>query len=212
MGLRKRASVFFGSKPPNNVPSVPNLMPQRGNGPPPVPALPTAPPVSALRIAAPPQRHVQKVQKPAIQVTRVTNENIRELRELIRYRYALDCKIWSVGKKVKWYQRDTVEADMRRADAALAKIRNTLDGWDRQEFFETMEQYKRFKEIKNRIENAQARNWEQNPPWIKEEVEVHNGVHEKDGRAIHYARRVSTAQGYANDYRASTGRHYPHGH
>lgn len=154
---------------------------QRGRAPPPMPAMPN---ISELRIApvAPPK--IQKTPKPPVQVTLVTNENIRELRELIRYRYALDCKIWSLGRKVKWYQRDTIETDMRRSDAALATIIDTLDRWDRREYFATMDEYNKFKDIKNRIVDAQTRKWSDNPPWAKVEPELADGRHEMDGRAV----------------------------
>ncbi|KAH8727123.1 hypothetical protein GQ44DRAFT_704550 [Phaeosphaeriaceae sp. PMI808] len=196
MGLKKMKSKFFGSSSSSSTVSSKSSTSQRSSGPPPMPAMPTMPAISGLHIPPPAQRTAQKVQKQPIQVTYVTNENIRELRELIRYRYALDCKIWSVGRKVKWYQRDTVEADMRRSDAALTTIRITLGGWDRPEFFASMEQYKRFKEIKNRIVEAETRNWDANPPWAKEEAEPRISVHEKDGRPIHYVQQVNVARGY----------------
>jgi hypothetical protein len=70
---------------------------------------------------------------------------------------------------------------MRQSDAALTTIRSTLDGWDRQEYFESLEQYKRFKQIRNRIVDARTRTWAEHPPWVKEDTETYNGIHEKDG-------------------------------
>jgi hypothetical protein len=162
--------------------------------------MPAMPAISELRIAAPAPPKIQKAPKPPVQVTLITNEMIRELRELIRYRYALDCKIWSVGRKVKWYQRDTIEADMRRSDAALATIRSTLDGWDRREYFATIDEYKKFKDIKNRIVDSRTRNWTDNPPWAKQDPEPDDGLHEKDGRAVHPSQRSSMLGRYSNGF------------
>lgn len=77
---------------------------------------------------------------------------------------------------------------MRRSDAALATIISTLDGWDRRDYFATMDEYNKFKDIKNRIVDAQTRQWSNNPPWAKAEPELADGLHEKDGRAVqpHY--------------------------
>jgi hypothetical protein len=191
IGLKKMKSRFFGagSAPPPAT-ATPNLSSnsRKGvGGPPPMPAS------RALRIEAPVQRHIQKPQpqKRPIPVSYVTNAMIRELRELIRYRYALDCKIWSIGKKVKSYQRDTVEADMRRSDAALSTIKGILNSWDRQEYFATQEQFERFREIKDRILRANTRTWATHPPWIKHDPAAQFGVYEKDGRPIHYIPRSS---------------------
>jgi hypothetical protein len=135
-----------------------------------------------MHIAPPPQGQLRKTpQKTQEQVAYVTAENLRELRGLIRYRYALDCEIWS-GRKLKWYQRDTVETKMAQADAALEAIHKTLDGWDRPEYFATSEEYNRFREIKRRVVDAETRDWKTNPPWAPEHS---RGVHEKDGRQVH---------------------------
>ena len=198
MNLRKKASKFFrsnGASSSSVAPSMSNA--QRARGPPPMPAMPA---ISELRIAAPTPPKIQKAPKPPVQVALITNEMIRELRELIRYRYALDCKIWSVGRKVKWYQRDTIEADMRRSDAALATIRSTLDGWDRREYFATIDEYKKFKDIKNRIVDSRTRNWSENPPWAKQDPEPDDGLHEKDGRAVHPSYRSSLNGRYSNGF------------
>lgn len=157
--------------------------------PKPVSNRPPLPPIQAnvmLHVTPPDPRQTQKIHKSAgvQQVAYVTAEDIRDLRDLMRYRYALDGEIWEVGKIAKSYQRDTVIVKMKQADAAMAKIRTTLDGWDRPEFFETVGTYDRFREIKNRILEANPRNWETNPPWAKPDTS--RGIHEKDGRPIQY--------------------------
>jgi hypothetical protein len=88
---------------------------------------------------------------------------------------------------------------MRQSDAALTTIRSTLDGWDRQEYFESLEQYKRFKQIRNRIVDARTRTWAEHPPWVKEDTETYNGIHEKDGKAVPYVHRVSVYQPYPHE-------------
>ncbi|KAF1843893.1 uncharacterized protein K460DRAFT_368758 [Cucurbitaria berberidis CBS 394.84] len=174
MGLREMKSRIFKSKP------------KSPNEPPPIPT------TSALHVPPPIQRQQpQKVlQKQPEKIAYVTAENIRELRELIRYRYALDVEIWSM-RDVKWYQRDTLHAKMTRSDAALTTIKSTLDSWDRPEFFETQDEYARFREIKRKIVSGDKRNWTANPPWEKQEMNQSTGPFEKDGRPLQYDIRVS---------------------
>ncbi|CAO2656249.1 Nn.00g050520.m01.CDS01 [Neocucurbitaria sp. VM-36] len=172
LGLRSMKSRIFKSKPKitNEPLPISNIL----NVPPPVER----------------QQPQKLLQKQPEKVAYVTAENIRELRELIRYRYALDVEIWSL-RNVKTYQRDTVRIKMTRADAALATIKNTLENWDRSEFFETREEYARFREIKRRIVSGDKRNWTAHPPWERQEVNPGTGPHEKDGRPIQYDIRVS---------------------
>lgn len=113
----------------------------------------------------------------------VTSAMVRELRELIRYRYALDHKILSVGKKAKPSQRDSVRDDMRRADAAMVTIRNMLENWDNPEHFSTAEQYQVFLEIKARIANGESRDWLRRPPWAEEQHDADDNIYEKDERS-----------------------------
>jgi hypothetical protein len=199
MGLRKMKSKFFGSASSSSASSsISASSSPRSGGPPPVPAISNISASGTQHTQQPSQRETQKSQKLPTQVTYVTNEMIRELRELIRYRYALDCKIWDIGRKARWYQRDTVITDMGRSDAALLAIKDTLSAWDRREYFETAEQHDRFREIKNRIISAETRTWAGNPPWPVEVPENSNGVHEKDGQPIHYVQRVSMGRPYPN--------------
>jgi hypothetical protein len=139
-----------------------------------------------------------KFPKPLIQRVYVTNDMIRKLRELIRYRYALDCRIWSIGQRVKSYQRDTVIIDMERADAALAKIKSMLAGWDKEEFFATEKEFEKFREIKDRIFNADTRTWATDPPWSTDEAMTEPKVHEKDGKPIYYDPRRVISYQYPN--------------
>ena len=103
MNLRKRASKFFrsnGTPSSSVVPPMPHA--QHARGPPPMAVMPA---INELRIPASAPPKIQKAPKPPVQVALITNEMIRELRELIRYRYALDCKIWYDFPDTKWVHR-----------------------------------------------------------------------------------------------------------
>ncbi|OCK87387.1 uncharacterized protein K441DRAFT_701265 [Cenococcum geophilum 1.58] len=100
---------------------------------------------------------------------KVTVEEFRELRELIRYRYALDVEIWGL-RDVKPYSRDAVEERMRKADAALAKIQRTVNNLDKREFFSSHADYERLKEIKHRVLEPGKRDWRLHPPWEEREA------------------------------------------
>lgn len=115
---------------------------------------------------------------------RVTNAMVRELRELIRYRYELDCKIWD-RRAVKVFMRDSVEADMSKADAAMVAIKKILESWDRPEKFSTREEYQKFTEIKARITRSEIRNWTSNPPWSEEgRVAMDGGYYHSNHQTI----------------------------
>ncbi|KAL6709494.1 hypothetical protein ACN47E_001429 [Coniothyrium glycines] len=92
---------------------------------------------------------------------RITAENIREIREMIRYRYALDIKIWK-KKDNKGHARDYLQELMHKSNATLVHIRKILESWDRREYFETDEEHAKFKEIKDRIEYGQKMIWKDN--------------------------------------------------
>jgi hypothetical protein len=137
MGLKKMKSRFFGTGSSSSTSiTVSASSSSRGGGPPPIPAISNISAAGTQYTQQPSQRETQKSQKLPTRVTYVTNEMIRELRELVRYRYALDCKIWDIGRKARWYQRDTVITDMGRSDAALLAIKDTLSAWDHREYFE----------------------------------------------------------------------------
>lgn len=140
-----------------------------------------------------PVQQPKVLQRQPERVTYVTAENIRELRELIRYRYTLDVEIWE-KRNVKRFQQYLIKPKMTRADAALATIIATLENWNRQEFFKTREEYERFCEIKRRIDEGDKRNWTKNPPWEETPIDPQAGPHEKDGRPIQYDVRVSVTR------------------
>lgn len=88
---------------------------------------------------------------------------------------------------------------MRRSDAALSTIKGILNGWDRQEYFATVDEFRRFKEIKDRIMGANTRSWAKHPPWEKQDVHADSGVYEKDGQPIHYVHRVSMPRPFPSE-------------
>lgn len=95
---------------------------------------------------------------------KIKPEEMRNLRELIRQRYAVDLEIWNM-RKVRNRDRPKVEEMMVRADALLAQIRATVNSMDDREYFANDEEYKKFKQIKTRIMSEGKRTWENNPPW-----------------------------------------------
>jgi hypothetical protein len=95
---------------------------------------------------------------------KVTAEELRELRELIRHRYTLDVYIW--GKRnVKPFSRPEVEEKMRQADAALDGIQRRVKAWDRKELFASDTEYRKFAEIKRRVMEPDKIRWLHTPPW-----------------------------------------------
>jgi hypothetical protein len=99
---------------------------------------------------------------------RIEPENLRNLRELLRQRYALDLEIWSL-KSVGVFNRPHVERKMEQADALLRRIRAMVAEWDRREYFRSDLDYEKFKEVKARIELDNKRAWMKNKPWDEDE-------------------------------------------
>ena len=95
---------------------------------------------------------------------KVRPEELRELRELIRQRYALDLEIWGY-RKVANNNRKFVQVKMERADAILDWIKLIISNMDRQDNFSNEEEYKKFEEIKRRIMESGKRSWVLHPPW-----------------------------------------------
>lgn len=122
-------------------------------------------------------QQARQVQKPAVPAPlaqgdapkalmpglKVQPEDIRNLCELIRQRYALDVEIWDL-RHVKRRDRHLVEDKMRRSDAMLRKIYRTVCEWDNPKAFES-EDWDKLQQIKIRIEEDGKRIWATNPPW-----------------------------------------------
>lgn len=122
------------------------------------------PSISEVKTPAFPWRRSKNIKGPDV-VSHVTNEMIRELRDLIRYRHDLDLRIWNVGSRIRWYQRDTVRKDIELAETTLITIRQTLNSWNHPQYFESIEIYNKFCEIWNRIMNTDITDWKRYPPW-----------------------------------------------
>lgn len=95
---------------------------------------------------------------------RVTTEQLRELKDLIRHRYSLDVELWHNRYNDNWSQY-LQEEKIRKADATLVQLKRMVRDMDRRDNFETAEEYKMFKEVRDRILEKGKRNWTDNPPW-----------------------------------------------
>jgi hypothetical protein len=187
MGLLKKTKSLWQLKR-SSIPGIP----------PPLPPVSEVHAPSLPAIQQPPQPRV--LPKPLKPTHHITAENIRELREMIRYRYGLDIEIWK-QRGLKGHMRDNLKENMRRSDAALLAIRKTLQDWDRREFFATEEQYQKFQEIKHRLMTGNKMDWEKNKPWeqsmqqmipIRPSYEMNDRVYEMNGRASSVAQRHSS--------------------
>lgn len=105
---------------------------------------------------------------------KVQPEDIRNLRELIRKRYALDIEIWDL-RHVRLRDQYVVEDLMRRSDATLQKIYRTVCEWASPLAFDSQDDWAKMQEIKRRIEEGGKRFWATNPPW-NEQVLVDRSV------------------------------------
>ncbi|KAF2792511.1 hypothetical protein K505DRAFT_326094 [Melanomma pulvis-pyrius CBS 109.77] len=102
---------------------------------------------------------------------KATKEEIRDLRELIRYRYALDVEIWNL-RDVQDFNRDVVREKMRKSTAALGKIKRIVDNLDDRSYFSSDAEYEKLRQIKFRVSEGGKRDWDRNPPWEEHEEDV----------------------------------------
>jgi hypothetical protein len=140
-------------------------------------------PVDRLRRTSIIQRFLPKKQKPTEEVQigdkipdrpngqKVKAEELKDLRELIRRRYALDIEIWEF-RDVLPADRQVVLPKLVQADALLAKIRRILVFMDRKDIFENENQYKTFCDIKDRMLAPGKRVWTKQPPWEHGQIPI----------------------------------------
>jgi hypothetical protein len=95
----------------------------------------------------------------------VTAEEIHELREWTRLRYAADIANWEERDSSKGDRDMIMKENLKSADARLKKIKAVINNMDDRSFFENDEQYELFKEIKMRIFLPGKREWATHPPW-----------------------------------------------
>ena len=95
---------------------------------------------------------------------KISTEEIRELRELIRQRYALDLRLWS-HRTVNTHNEEPIMKKARQADALMLKIRAIVTSMDKRKYFETDEEWRVFAEIRNAVMEDGKREWVKNPPW-----------------------------------------------
>jgi hypothetical protein len=105
--------------------------------------------------------------KPRYKGQKVKPEEIRELCNLVRKRYAVDGDLWDL-RHAKDRDRSKVWERIDKAEATLAKIRRILASWDSPELFSSAEEWEQFQDIKARIHLDNKRDWIANPPWSGE--------------------------------------------
>jgi len=90
-------------------------------------------------------------------------ENLRELRELIREKYALDVHIWN-NRRVRKPVRPEIEKKMEKADAILKQIHEIVRSWEPSDQWDTGE-WELAVEIREKLLEGGKRKWSENPPW-----------------------------------------------
>lgn len=153
-----------------------SAVPSGHSQPPPLPALPRNGPIQVAAYSYQPvPASTNSVLQRREKRQKITAEELRELRELIRYRYALDVELWSKHRKVKPYSRYVAQDLMRKSDSALVKIRRMVEDWDKRSYFSSDDEYFKFQEIKARVEAEGKRNWMRQPPWMEADAAMRGG-------------------------------------
>lgn len=112
----------------------------------------------ALKMELSPGDQVPRVPRGA----KVKEDDIRELGDLIRSRFALDNQIWKGRGKT----RPTLRTLMERSDQIRIKILQILQNWNESEVWETTADWEKFKLIREKFENGGAKIWCEGPlPW-----------------------------------------------
>jgi hypothetical protein len=124
----------------------------------------TAPPVAPRRDPQPPAPgDLPLARAPG---EKITPEELRDLREMIRQRYQLDVQIWS-ERFLRERDRDITEAKIKKADALMNKIRRTVITWNDPQYFKHgTGDYEAFQEVARRIYSEGKRDWVAEPPWM----------------------------------------------
>ena len=93
-------------------------------------------------------------------------ETLRDLRELIRNRYELDVKIWSMWHTRK-PNRPYVQKDMDKADVIMEEILCLINAWGntRDTARWSKEEWEKVEIIRTKIREGGYRTWANNPPW-----------------------------------------------
>jgi len=120
-----------------------------------VPPLPQIPPGDIPKARSPNQR--------------VTSEELRDLRELIRHRYALDVEIWNL-RDAQRHDRNIIHDKIRKSKAALAKIIRVVESLDDRSYFSSDAEHAKLQQIKSRVMEEGKRDWEMHPPWQDADV------------------------------------------
>jgi len=94
----------------------------------------------------------------------VSPEKLRELRDHMRLRYALDVEIWNL-RNVRGPDRPVVLEKMEKADAVLRTILETMNAWEDTRDSWTAEEWEKIAEVYERIRAPGKRWWMEEPPW-----------------------------------------------
>ncbi|KAH8647574.1 hypothetical protein BGZ60DRAFT_535249 [Tricladium varicosporioides] len=117
----------------------------------------------------------------------ISPESLRNLRELIRTRYALDVEIWRL-RDVRRVNQPLVIAKMEKADAVLADIISIVLAWEGTESSWTPSEWEQAMQVKRRLLVDNKRWWlKTGPPW--EDVQPSPNMRESPHRE--FRRRVS---------------------
>ena len=100
---------------------------------------------------------------PRAQNQLVTNDELRELGELIRERYKLDMLLHNLRNRTS-YEGDVIRDNITKSTAALAKIKRLVDSFDRPDLFKIPGDHNKLKEIRRRIYEGGKRDWNKHPP------------------------------------------------
>jgi hypothetical protein len=109
-------------------------------------------------------RRVKKAEDKRKRLRMTNTETLRELRELIRIRYELDVKIWSL-RKVRKPDRPMIEEDMERADALMAEIMEIIRAWEGSEAWWSKNEWEQVEQIIDKMNADGKRRWMGNAPW-----------------------------------------------
>ncbi|KAF2201016.1 hypothetical protein GQ43DRAFT_440976 [Delitschia confertaspora ATCC 74209] len=120
---------------------------------------------SSASTSSPTALKIGEIPQPRQANQRITPLELREFRELLQYRYALDIELWGLRDALE-FQRDKVQEKMRNADAALERLQVMVEKWDRGDLWSTTEEWQRWKKIKGWVLEGGKRRWLMHPPWL----------------------------------------------
>lgn len=98
---------------------------------------------------------------------KVTSDELRAFRELLRERYSLDIQIWEL-RTVHFYNQQKVIDIMKKADALLLRIKATAISMNHRSFFDKDDDWDKFRLIYEKVMAPGKRVWLQKLPFGEE--------------------------------------------